>query len=88
MLALLLAVALMALTIVALLLAGVAVAVVTGVLSLNVIAMVLGLRVRSCFAATQTRVQERWQPKSFRLPPEPPAGAEHEPPLKVYRQVP
>jgi hypothetical protein len=88
MLALLLAVALIALTILALVLAGVVVAVVTGVLSLNMFAMVLGLRARSCLAATQARVQERWQPKSFRLPPEPPADCEHEPALKAYRQVP
>jgi hypothetical protein len=90
MLALLLAVALVALTVAAVLLAGVVVGLITGVLSLNAFALVVGLRLRSCFTATHTRMQERWQPKHFRLPPEPPAELEHEheQPVTAYRQVP
>jgi hypothetical protein len=88
MLALLLAVALIALTVAALLLAGVIVGVITGVLSLNAFALVVGLRLRACFTATHTRVQERWQPKHFRPPPELPDEAEDERPVTAYRQVP
>lgn len=70
MLALLLAVALIALTVVALLLAGVVAAIVTGIALLNVFAVLLGLRWRDARRAAAG--SERWRPSSFRRPPEPP----------------
>ena len=68
MLALLLAVALIALTVLALLLAGVIAAIVTGIALLNVFAVLLGLRSRG--ARTPAVAPERWRPSSFRRPPE------------------
>lgn len=75
MLALLLAVALIALTVLALLLAGVVAAIVTGVVLLNALAVVLGLRSRGARTAIPP---ERWRPSSFRRPPEPPLPAEQD----------
>jgi hypothetical protein len=66
MLALLLAIALLALTVLALLLAGVVAAIVTGVGLLNVFALLIGTRSRPASDSP-----ERWRPKSFRRPPVP-----------------
>ncbi len=76
MLALLLAIALIALTVLALLLAGVVAAIVTGVGLLNVFALVIGLRWQRCRPGPST--SERWRPKSFRRPPAPPLDPEAE----------
>jgi len=76
MLALLLAVAMIALTILALLLAGVLAAIVTGVGLLNVLALVVGLRSRR--ARPTPSPPDRWYPKSFRRPPPPPLDPEAE----------
>ncbi len=76
MLALLLAIALIALTVLALLLAGIVAAIVTGVGLLNVFALVIGLRSRRCRPGPST--PERWRPKSFRRPPAPPLEPEAE----------
>jgi polyferredoxin len=76
MLALLLAVALIALTVLALLLAGVVAAIATGVGLLNVLALVIGLRSRRSRPAP--RPPERWRPRSFRRPPAPPLDPEAE----------
>ena len=80
MLALLLAVALIALTILALLLAGVVASIVTGIALLNALAVVLGLRSRGARtpAANAERQSERWRPSSFRRMPEPPLSGEQE----------
>jgi hypothetical protein len=84
MLALLLAVALIALTVLALLLVGVVAAIATGVVLLNALAVVLGLRSRG--ARTAAVPPERWRPSSFRRMPEPrlPAGQEADD-LTVHR---
>jgi hypothetical protein len=74
MLALLLAVALIGLTILALLLAGVVAAIVTGIALLNVFAVLLGLRSRGARAPAVG--PERWRPSSFRRPPELPVPDE------------
>ena len=76
MLALLLAVALIALTALVLLLAGVVAAIVTGIVLLNVFAVLLGLRSRG--ARTPAVALERWRPSSFRRLPEPPLVAEED----------
>jgi polyferredoxin len=76
MLALLLAIALVALTVLALLLAGVVAAIVTGVGLLNVLALIIGLRSRRCRPTMSS--PERWRPKSFRRPPAPPLEPEAE----------
>jgi polyferredoxin len=76
MLALLLAVALIALTVLALLLAGVVAAIVTGVGLLNALAVVLGLRSRG--GRTAAAPPERWRPSSFRRLPEPPLPSEQD----------
>jgi predicted acylesterase/phospholipase RssA len=76
MLALLLAVALIASTVLALLLAGVVAAIATGVGLLNVLALVTGLRSRRCRLGPST--PERWRPKSFRRLPAPPLEPEAE----------
>lgn len=81
MLALLLAVALIALTVLALLLAGVVAAIVTGVVLLNAFAVVLGLRSRGARTAAvppEHQPHERWRPSSFRRMPEPPLPAEQD----------
>ena len=67
--ALLLAIALVALTVLALLLAGVVVAIVTGVGLLNLFALLIGTRSRRYRPASDT--PERWRPKSFRRLPAP-----------------
>lgn len=88
MLALLLAVALIALTVLALLLAGAVAAIATGVGLLNVLVLVIGLRWRRCRPAPDAG--ERWRPKSFRRPPAPlePEAEEHlhSRPLSVHRR--
>ncbi|HEX3909618.1 MAG TPA: hypothetical protein VHW67_02805 [Solirubrobacteraceae bacterium] len=76
MLALLLAVALIALTIVALLLGGVIVAIVTGIALLNVFAVVLGLRSRR--DRSSPHPPERWRPSAFRRLPQPPLEDDEE----------
>jgi hypothetical protein len=76
MLALLLVIALVALTVLALLLAGVLAAIVTGVGLLNLFALVLGLRSRRWRPAPSSA--ERWRPKSFRRPPAAPLEPEAE----------
>jgi polyferredoxin len=76
MLALLLAIALIALTVLALLFAGVVAAIVTGVGLLNVFVLVIGLRSRRSRPGPST--PERWRPKSFRRPPAPPLEPEAE----------
>jgi hypothetical protein len=89
MLALLLAIALIALTVLALLLAGVVAAIAAGVGLLNVLALVIGLRSRRCPPGPSTT--ERWRPKSFRRPPAPPLEPEaeeqlHSRSLSVHRR--
>lgn len=87
MLALLLAVALIGLTVLALLLAGALIAVVTGVLVLNACLVVLAL-VRSPGERRErapSEPPERWRPASFRRPPEPPTESETAPTLKAHR---
>jgi hypothetical protein len=74
--ALLLAIALLALTVLALLLAGVVAAIVTGVGLLNVFVLVVGLRSRRCRPGPGKA--ERWRPRSFRRPPAPPLEPEAE----------
>jgi hypothetical protein len=77
MLALLLAVAMIALTLLVLLLAGVVAAIVTGIGLLNVLALVIGLRSRPADPMTSAAdAPERWRPKSFRRPPAPPLDPE------------
>ena len=76
MLALLLAVALVALTILALLFLGVAAAVVTGILLLNAYVLLVGLRSRPRRPTAASR--EHWRPRSFRRPPHPPPEPESE----------
>jgi hypothetical protein len=76
MLALLLAAALIALTILALLLAGVVAAIATGVGLLNVLALLIGLRSRR--TRPSPAAPERWRPRSFRRPPAPPLEPEAE----------
>jgi len=76
MLALLLAVALIALTVLALLLAGVVAAIATGIALLNIFAVLLSLCSRG--ARAPAIAPERWRPKSFRRPPEPPLPAEED----------
>ncbi len=93
MLALLLAVALIGLTVLALLLAGAAIAVVTGILALNACLLVLMLRRRPARERPATsELPERWRPSSFRRPPQPPgesdpapADSESAPTLRVHR---
>jgi len=76
MLALLLAAALIALTVLALLLLGVLAAVLTGIAMLNVLVLVIGLRARRARGAV--RPPERWRPRSFRRPPRAPLDPETE----------
>jgi hypothetical protein len=89
MLALLLAIALVALTVLALLLAGAIAAIVTGVGLLNLFALVIGVRSRRYQPAPG--MPERWRPKSFRRPPAPPLEPEaeeqlHSQSLTVHRR--
>lgn len=76
MLALLLAIALAALTVLALLLAGVVAAIVTGIGLLNLFVLVIGMRSRRHRPGYGT--SERWRPKSFRRPPALPLDPEAE----------
>jgi hypothetical protein len=76
MLALLLAIALIALTILALLLAGVVAAIVTGIALLNLFALVIGVRSQRSRPGPST--PERWRPKSFRRPSAAPLEPEAE----------
>ncbi len=80
--ALLLAVAMIALTILALLLAGVVAAIVTGIGLLNVLALVIGLRSKP--ARPTQDAPERWRPKSFRRPPAPPLDPEADEQLRSH----
>lgn len=80
--ALLLAVALIALTILALLLAGVVAAIVTGIGLLNVLALVIGLRSRP--ADPTPGAPDRWRPKSFRRPPAAPLDPEADEQLQPH----
>lgn len=82
MVALLLAVALVVLTILALLLAGVVAAICTGVGLLNLLVLALGLRSRRTGAAPAPG--ERWHPKSFRRPPTAPLEPEAEERLQMH----
>jgi hypothetical protein len=89
MLALLLAIALVALTVLALLLAGVVAAIVTGIGLLNLFALVIGTRSRRYRPASG--MSERWRPKAFRRPPAAPLDPEAEEDLQshsltVYRR--
>ncbi len=88
MLALLLAVALIALTVLALLLAGVVAAIVTGIALLNVFAVVLALGSRRSRDRTTAPPPERWRPSAFRRPPQPPLESDDEEqhPLTVHRR--
>jgi hypothetical protein len=88
MLALLLAVAVIGLTVLALLLAGVLVAVLTAIAALNLSLVALGLRVRRPSAGAHVATEEgaeRWRPTAFRLPPEPPVESEDAPRLTIHR---
>jgi hypothetical protein len=78
MLAPLVAVALIAVTVLALLLAGVVAAVTTGIVLLNVIATVVCSRSRS-LRKMHAAHAERWRPSSFRSPPQPPGEPDEEP---------
>ena len=80
MLALLLAVALVALTILALLLLGVAAAVITGILLLNAFVLLIG--VRSPRQRPTPSTSGRWRPRAFRHPPQPPLDPESEEQLR------
>jgi hypothetical protein len=79
MVALLLAAALIGLTMLALMLAGVVAAIVTGVGLINSLALLIGLR--SGRARSAPSAPERWHPRSFRRPPQPaplePEAEEH-----------
>lgn len=86
MLAPLLAVALIALTVLALLLAGALAAVVTGIVLLNVFATVICTRARA-LRTMHAAPARRWRPSSFRQLPEPTGdGDEHAAPsLTIHR---
>jgi hypothetical protein len=85
MLALLLAVALIGVTVLSLLLAGVVVAVVTAVAVLNLSLVALGLRVRRA-DDREAIVDERWRPSAFRLPPEPTIESDDAARLTIHRR--
>lgn len=89
MLVLLLAIALIALTIAALLLLGVVAAIVTGIVVLNLSALLLGLRSRRPYPPRAEG--ERWRPSHFRRPPlapslEPPSEHDEHPQLTIHRR--
>jgi len=67
---LLLAAAMIALTVLALLFAGAVAGAVTGVVMLNALVLAIGLRSRR--DRPGARPAERWRPRSFHRPPEPP----------------
>ncbi|HXP28886.1 MAG TPA: hypothetical protein VN804_03965 [Solirubrobacteraceae bacterium] len=89
MLALLLAVALIGLTLLALLLAGVLVAAAAAIAALNLCLVVLGLRARAPREDQRhgdpEPHEQRWRPSAFRLPPEPPVEADDASPVRIYR---
>ncbi len=93
MLALLLAVALIGLTVLSLLLAGAIVAAATAIAVLNLSLLALRLRVARMSdgdtAARGRRVGERWRPSAFRAPPAAPLEAPFEsddaPRVRIYR---
>jgi hypothetical protein len=91
MLAALLAVALIALTVLALLLAGAVAATVSAIVLVNVFVTVLCSRVRA-LRNVRAAHAERWQPSSFRLPPEPARGLDEgrepspSPSLTIHRR--
>lgn len=89
MLALLLAVALIGLTVLALLLAGILVAVAAAIAVLNLSFVALGLRARRASdgetVAREQSPDERWRPTAFRLPPEPPVDSPDAPRLTIRR---
>jgi hypothetical protein len=84
MVALLLAAALVGMTLLALLLAGVLVAAAVAVAMLNVGLVALGVRLRHL---SEARAQhgERWRPSAFRLPPEPPLESDDPARMRVER---
>ena len=82
MLAPLLAVALIALTVLALLLFGVVAAIATGVGLLNAMALLIGLRHQRRLPAPSP--PDRWRPMSFRRPPELPLEPEAEEHLHAH----
>jgi hypothetical protein len=84
MVALLLAAALVGLTVLALLLAGALVAAAVAVAMLNVGLVALGARLRHLTEARAHR-SERWRPSAFRLPPELPLESEDAPRMRIER---
>jgi hypothetical protein len=70
MVALLLAAALVGLTILALMLVGVIAAIVTGIALVNSLALLIGLRTGRTRSAPAS--SERWRPRAFSRPPRPP----------------
>ncbi len=84
MVALLLAAALVGLTVLALLLAGALVAAVVALAMLNVWLVALGARLRRVNEARARRV-ERWRPSAFRLPPELPLESEDPASMRIER---
>jgi hypothetical protein len=82
MLVLLLAVALVVLTVLALTFLGVAAAVVTGIVVLNLCVLLIGLRSRRPRPAAHP--PERWRPRSFRRPPQAPLDPEAEEQLESH----
>jgi small-conductance mechanosensitive channel len=84
MVALLLAAALVGMTVLALLLAGALVAAVVAVAMLNLGLVALGARLRRLTEARARRV-ERWRPSAFRLPPELPLESEDTPHVRIHR---
>lgn len=88
MLAVLLAIALIAVTLLALSVAGVVAAIIAGVAWLNVSVMILGLRSRRMHGEPPA-ASGRWRPSSFPPPAEPPSESESEEPspsLTVHRR--
>jgi hypothetical protein len=83
----LLAVVLIALTVLALLLAGAIAAVVTGIVLLNVFATIVCARSRA-LRRVRTVQAESWRPSAFRLPPEPTDEFEDDPArsLTIHRR--
>jgi hypothetical protein len=87
MFALMLALALIGVTVLALLLAGALAAIATGILALNACLLVVALH-RRAVKPQASEPRERWRPSSFRRPPEPPGEREEPergPQLRVHR---
>ena len=85
MLALLLAVALIGLTVLSLLLAGAVVAAATAIAMLNLGLVAFGLRARRP-AEQPEPSEERWRPSAFGLPAEPPVESDDAPQVTVERR--